>query len=124
MIIVVVQLVLAGFVSPVHGSSHDSAHSQHASQQSIEQANSHHLLHHIGQPHEHHTEHPEYFKISYSDAAFEHSNPHHDRGLPVLATLTLPLVMAAPAIFQRTALSQSWLAPILSDQKPPPRQYL
>ncbi len=115
-LIVVLQLIFTSFSTSAHGQlQHQNA------QQSEALANSHHFLHHIGQPHEHSAEHPDAFKISYSDAALEHSNPNHDRGLPVLATLSLPHAINSPALNHERPRLQLWVAPILSHLKPPPR---
>ncbi|WP_088329782.1 hypothetical protein [Lacimicrobium sp. SS2-24] len=81
----------------------------------------HQWLHHLGQSHTHETSETESVSISYSDEAYEHSNPQHDSSVTGILMM-LPTFFEAPCASARVMADKVlWESPFLRHLFPPPR---
>ncbi|MCC2615027.1 hypothetical protein LJ739_02070 [Aestuariibacter halophilus] len=81
----------------------------------------HGYFHHIGQPHSHDAEDEQQFSVDYSQAAFEHSDPHAEVGMVALITEISGVAQQGPALFDGPMVVPNWDPPYLEDIPPPPK---
>ncbi|AWL13147.1 hypothetical protein HMF8227_02695 [Saliniradius amylolyticus] len=81
----------------------------------------HQWLHHLGQSHTHDEHDQTQFEISYSEAGFDHSNPHQDTGTVAIIDLVALRTIErspGPAI---ESIVPNWAPPDLEYLSPPPK---
>ncbi|GGD60836.1 hypothetical protein [Lacimicrobium alkaliphilum] len=99
---------MLGFIS--------SAEASHGVEESA-----HQFFHEVGQPHSHAEHDSEEYEISYSDDAFEHSNPSHDGSTVFVFDLPISTFPDPQPGSPIGRLNSAWDPPFLYEIPPPPK---
>lgn len=81
----------------------------------------HSFFHEVGQSHSHEPADDSQFEISYTQDAYEHSNPHQDGSVAGILYILGENFPDSPPGPQISATSCAWEAPFLSNISPPPK---
>lgn len=81
----------------------------------------HSFFHVLGQSHSHASSDSHQFEISYSQEAYEHSNPHQDASIAGIINLVGRSLTASQADGRINAFIAPWDPPFLRHIHPPPK---
>jgi hypothetical protein len=81
----------------------------------------HSFFHELGQPHSHTSSDNNQFEISYSQEAYEHSNPHQDASIAGITSLVCQTFVSNQPAGRINAVIAPWDPPFLRHIHPPPK---